>query len=241
MQATSHPLLWNLLETAGAAGAVAAQALLKRPAVGFLWDHSVQGRAILPGAAMFEMIMAFGKVSVWAYSLQVHGAMSYWAVTGLRAMLNTDFKLLWKCRFSMEWRRSETMWLLPQEQYPPPLSSAARGSQWLPRASTWHLAPLRCAVGQLHEKCSLLYSSHVWQSYPDVFVVRADSKPAQWPEFLHCPRPVNVYAGRLQQLKGDCAHEGHIHEAKQLFPGTLCCSPSAERRQDQAPRCLPPV
>ena len=41
---------------------MAAQAQLKRPAVGFLWDHSVQGRAILPGAAMFEMTMAFGKV-----------------------------------------------------------------------------------------------------------------------------------------------------------------------------------
>ena len=40
---------------------MAAQAQLKRPAVGFLWDHSVQGRAILPGAAMFEMTMAFGK------------------------------------------------------------------------------------------------------------------------------------------------------------------------------------
>ncbi len=42
---------------------MAAQAQLKRPAVGFLWDHIVQGRPILPGAVMFEMTMAFGKVS----------------------------------------------------------------------------------------------------------------------------------------------------------------------------------
>ena len=62
VQATSHPLLWNLLKTAGMTGAVAAQAQLKRPALNFLWDHSVQGRTILPGAAMFEMAMAFGKV-----------------------------------------------------------------------------------------------------------------------------------------------------------------------------------
>lgn len=39
-----------------------AQAQLKRPALDFLWDHIVQGRAILPCAALFEMAMAFGKV-----------------------------------------------------------------------------------------------------------------------------------------------------------------------------------
>ena len=39
-----------------------AQAQLKRPALDFLWDHIVQGRAIQPGAALFEMAMAFGKV-----------------------------------------------------------------------------------------------------------------------------------------------------------------------------------
>ena len=64
VQATSHPLLWNLLKTAGMAGTVAAQAQLKRPALGFLRDHSVRGRTILPGAAMFEMAMAFGKVTL---------------------------------------------------------------------------------------------------------------------------------------------------------------------------------
>ena len=33
-----------------------------RPAVAYLMDHRVQGRTILPGAAMFEMAVAAGKV-----------------------------------------------------------------------------------------------------------------------------------------------------------------------------------
>ena len=33
-----------------------------RPAMAYLMDHRVQGRAILPGAAMFEMAVAAGKV-----------------------------------------------------------------------------------------------------------------------------------------------------------------------------------
>ena len=63
LQATSHPLLWNLLKTAATAGTVVAQAQLKRPALNFLRDHIVQGRTILPAAAMFEMAMALGKVN----------------------------------------------------------------------------------------------------------------------------------------------------------------------------------
>lgn len=62
MQATSHPLLWKALKSAGTLGVALAQAELKRPALSFLWDHSVQSRVILPGAAMFEMAIAFGKV-----------------------------------------------------------------------------------------------------------------------------------------------------------------------------------
>ncbi len=36
-------------------------ALLGRPGLAWLWDHAVQGRAILPGAAMLEMATAAGK------------------------------------------------------------------------------------------------------------------------------------------------------------------------------------
>ena len=62
MQVTSHPLLWTALKFASVIGVVVAQAQLRRPALAFLRDHSVQGRIILPAAAMLEMAMAFGKV-----------------------------------------------------------------------------------------------------------------------------------------------------------------------------------
>lgn len=63
MQVTSHPLLWAALKGASRAAVVQVQAALNRPALSYLWDHRVQGRAILPGAAMFEMAVAAGKVS----------------------------------------------------------------------------------------------------------------------------------------------------------------------------------
>ena len=63
IQVTSHPLLWTVLKFASMIGIVVAQAQLKRPALAFLRDHSVLGRIILPGAAMLEMAMAFGKVA----------------------------------------------------------------------------------------------------------------------------------------------------------------------------------
>ena len=115
MQATSHPLLWNLLKTAGAAGAVAAQAQLKRPAVGFLWDHSVQGRAILPGAAMFEMTMAFGKVSllnIWTDALRVHLESMLQCPTGrfTRCTGVHRGQAELECRSFMVWRQSKIRW-----------------------------------------------------------------------------------------------------------------------------------
>ena len=67
MQVTSHPLLWTVLKFASMIGVVVAQAQLKRPALAFLRDHSVQGRIILPAAAMLEMAMAFGKVAFSVY------------------------------------------------------------------------------------------------------------------------------------------------------------------------------
>ena len=33
-----------------------------RPAMAFLMDHRVQGRALLPGSVMFEIAIAAGKV-----------------------------------------------------------------------------------------------------------------------------------------------------------------------------------
>ena len=41
---------------------MAVQAHLGRPGLAWLWDHCVQGRSILPGAAMLELAMAAGKV-----------------------------------------------------------------------------------------------------------------------------------------------------------------------------------
>lgn len=67
MQVTSHPLLWTVLKLASMIGVVVAQAQLRRPALAFLRDHSVQGRTILPAAAMLEMTMAFGKVASSVY------------------------------------------------------------------------------------------------------------------------------------------------------------------------------
>ena len=67
MQVTSHPLLWTVLKFASMIGVVVAQAQLRRPALAFLRDHSVQGRPILPAAAMLEMAMAFGKVAFSVY------------------------------------------------------------------------------------------------------------------------------------------------------------------------------
>lgn len=51
---------------------MAVQAQLERPALGFLWDHTVQGRTILPGAAMCEMAVAAGKVRTLAAFPSVH-------------------------------------------------------------------------------------------------------------------------------------------------------------------------
>ena len=59
---TSHPLLGSVLAEGKGAAAVAVQAQLGRPALSFLWDHTVQGRTILPGSAMCEMAVAAGKV-----------------------------------------------------------------------------------------------------------------------------------------------------------------------------------
>jgi acyl transferase domain-containing protein len=67
---TSHPLLSSVRREASAA--VAVQAQLERPALGFLWDHTVQGRTILPGAAMCEMAVAAGKVRTLAAFPSVH-------------------------------------------------------------------------------------------------------------------------------------------------------------------------
>ena len=64
-QATSHPLLWSALAEGRGSAAVAVQAQLGRPALSFLWDHSVQGRTILSGSAMCEMAVAAGKVGTW--------------------------------------------------------------------------------------------------------------------------------------------------------------------------------
>lgn len=63
LQVTSHPLLWTMLKAAARGAAeVKVQALLGRPSLAFLWDHTVQGRTILPGAVMCEMVVAAGKV-----------------------------------------------------------------------------------------------------------------------------------------------------------------------------------
>ena len=70
VQVTSHPLLWTVLKLASMIGVVCTQAQLRRPALAFLRDHSVQGKIILPGAAMLEMAMAFGKVAFTAYTYQ---------------------------------------------------------------------------------------------------------------------------------------------------------------------------
>ena len=67
MQVTSHPLLWTVLKFASMIGVVVAQAQLRRPALAFLRDHSIQGRIVLPAAAMLEMAMAFGKVALSFY------------------------------------------------------------------------------------------------------------------------------------------------------------------------------
>lgn len=76
-QVTSHPLLWSALADGRGATAVVVQAQLGRPALSFLWDHTVQGRAILPGSAMCEMAVAAGKVcpSSWSnsHTKEVHG------------------------------------------------------------------------------------------------------------------------------------------------------------------------
>ena len=68
-QVTSHPLLSSVRREASGSAAVAVQAQLGRPALGFLWDHTVQGRTILPGAAMCEMAVAAGKVRTFSTCL----------------------------------------------------------------------------------------------------------------------------------------------------------------------------
>ena len=66
VQVTSHPLLWAVLKLASMIGSVCSHAQLRRHAWAFLRDHSVLGKIILPGAAMLEMVMAFGKVAFTA-------------------------------------------------------------------------------------------------------------------------------------------------------------------------------
>ncbi len=74
MQVTGHPLLWKALCTAKQDAKHAhVQCLITRPALAYLWDHSVLGRSVLPAAALWEMALAAGKVIRRTISY-VHGA-----------------------------------------------------------------------------------------------------------------------------------------------------------------------
>ena len=57
--APPHPLASRL---AASRPAVQLQAVLHGAALAYLWDHRVQGRALLPGAAMFETAYAAGML-----------------------------------------------------------------------------------------------------------------------------------------------------------------------------------
>lgn len=70
-QVTCHPLLWRARQTAMQEfGHVRVQCLLNRPPLAYLWDHAVQGRPILPAAALCEMALAASKVCPACISAQ---------------------------------------------------------------------------------------------------------------------------------------------------------------------------
>jgi hypothetical protein len=56
-----HPLLQH---TAVSAGRVEVACSLSAPSLSWMLDHRVQGRALLPGAAMFEMVLAVAAACV---------------------------------------------------------------------------------------------------------------------------------------------------------------------------------
>lgn len=62
LQVTCHPLLWTFRAAAGSVTAVFELAWF-RPALAWLQDHRVQQQAVLPGAALLEMVAAAGKAS----------------------------------------------------------------------------------------------------------------------------------------------------------------------------------
>ena len=61
----------DLQACTGSGGGYAARflcSLLESPALAYLWEHRVRGRALLPGAAMFEAAYAAGAALLGAHA-----------------------------------------------------------------------------------------------------------------------------------------------------------------------------
>ena len=63
--ATGHPLLLRAVGGGGGGREVQVQCSLRRPALGYLQDHSVQGRALAPNSLLLELACAAGQL-LWS-------------------------------------------------------------------------------------------------------------------------------------------------------------------------------
>lgn len=62
LQATSHPLLWIFRKHSTSGSIAQIESLNRRQSLQYLWNHTIQGRTICPGALMFEMSCAAGRL-----------------------------------------------------------------------------------------------------------------------------------------------------------------------------------